>query len=395
MFTIKNELENFPPVNFENIEASGISMAENVRSSIVLYNKAIESLKTNSEDIAIIELKKAISLNPHFYEAMNLLGICYAYVNDLSRAEEMFQKVMSGEHNSIQAMEYVKRLSGGSDSSSSKNSKFAKNTRSNNQNKRTQTSGIKPLNPPSRTVNSSSPAKTSGFSKKVQRLSLNKVIVVMCIVSFILGAFLVYITGFSATNKGQAFKNNASKNDSTIKDKTKDTSKDNSKEQLEQLQLDYDNAKSDLDTSYETINSLKTTNKLLQAENLITKGKTLDAANILISLKDSLLSEQDRQLYDTLSLEAYAKAAKNAFDQGYKAFNAKNYQDALKLLQNVQVFAPEYKDMDRVFYYIGKSYAALNDPANAVVAFQKVVDNYPNSKYTKYSSNRIKELQQN
>jgi len=43
----------------------------------VLYNKALEDFRAKSEDIAIIELKKAISLNPDFHEAMNLLGIFY------------------------------------------------------------------------------------------------------------------------------------------------------------------------------------------------------------------------------------------------------------------------------------------------------------------------------
>jgi len=51
----------------------------------VLYNKALEDFRAKSEDIAIIELKKAISLNPDFHEAMNLLGIFYMYMIKLQK----------------------------------------------------------------------------------------------------------------------------------------------------------------------------------------------------------------------------------------------------------------------------------------------------------------------
>jgi lipoprotein NlpI len=107
---IRAELQQFRPINLEEIIKRDEKIPDSIRNSIVLYNKAIESLKSGSEDIAMIELKKAISLNPHFNEAINLLGVCYCYVGETEKAAEMFNKVIKAESNSVVAMKYMQKL---------------------------------------------------------------------------------------------------------------------------------------------------------------------------------------------------------------------------------------------------------------------------------------------
>ena len=77
MIDLRKELMNFTPINLESIEKNNPGISEEVKKSVLLYNNALDNLKMDSEDIAVIELKKAISLNPEFYEAINLLGLCY------------------------------------------------------------------------------------------------------------------------------------------------------------------------------------------------------------------------------------------------------------------------------------------------------------------------------
>ena len=103
MIDIKTEIQDYKKINIDELVANGQVLAENIRNSIVLYNKAIESLSTGSEDIAMIELKKAVSLNPQFYEALNLLGICYNHINDNEKAAEIFNRVLKAENNGVKA----------------------------------------------------------------------------------------------------------------------------------------------------------------------------------------------------------------------------------------------------------------------------------------------------
>ena len=76
MINLHNELEKFPPIDLARLKSKGGDIPDNVNDAIILYNKALESLHTRSEDIAIISLKKAIALYGEFNEAMNLLGVC-------------------------------------------------------------------------------------------------------------------------------------------------------------------------------------------------------------------------------------------------------------------------------------------------------------------------------
>lgn len=79
---VKAELKNFKAIDLDEIVRGGEAIPDNVRNSVYLYNKAIEDLRTDSEDMAIIKLRKAVALNPHFNEALNLLGVCYTYVGE-------------------------------------------------------------------------------------------------------------------------------------------------------------------------------------------------------------------------------------------------------------------------------------------------------------------------
>ena len=110
MIDFKKELQNYPPNDLNKLSESNPDMPDNIKNSIMLYNKALEKFRFGSEDIAIIELRKAISLNPDFYEAYNLLGVFYIYTKDYDNAAQVFKKVIEAEKNSIIALNYLKKI---------------------------------------------------------------------------------------------------------------------------------------------------------------------------------------------------------------------------------------------------------------------------------------------
>ena len=60
--------------------------------------------------MAIIALKKAISLHPDFYEANESLGVCYVMVGKEDKAKAAFQQVINAGDTSIKALDYLKKL---------------------------------------------------------------------------------------------------------------------------------------------------------------------------------------------------------------------------------------------------------------------------------------------
>ena len=101
-------------IDLESVEER-IGSIDDMKHAMELYNKALDDLQSKNEDIAIIALKGHFTLS-RFYEAMNLMGICYLSLNDENNARRMFRKVMKTIIG-IRASKYLARLDGEDDSS--------------------------------------------------------------------------------------------------------------------------------------------------------------------------------------------------------------------------------------------------------------------------------------
>lgn len=116
MYNFKEEIQNFKPIDLMSLKQKLGQIPEDMQSAIEMYNKAIEDVEGHNEDMAIIALKKAVAIYPAFYEAMNLMGVCYEILEDAENARKMFNKVIQMDDSSIKAAEYLDKLDGRDDS---------------------------------------------------------------------------------------------------------------------------------------------------------------------------------------------------------------------------------------------------------------------------------------
>ena len=112
MLNIKEELSRYELIDVKSVEEKIGIIPDDMKNAIDLYNKALDDLRSDNEDIAIIALKKAIAIYPAFYEAMNLMGICYLSLDDEYNARRMFNRVIKMEDNSLRASNYLDKLDG-------------------------------------------------------------------------------------------------------------------------------------------------------------------------------------------------------------------------------------------------------------------------------------------
>ncbi|MCL1845215.1 MAG: hypothetical protein FWF77_04865 [Defluviitaleaceae bacterium] len=68
---------------------------EALNDAVDMYNQALEHIKHKSDDLAIIQLKKAVEINPRFVDALNLLTLCYLIQNERERAILTSERVLS------------------------------------------------------------------------------------------------------------------------------------------------------------------------------------------------------------------------------------------------------------------------------------------------------------
>lgn len=70
------------------------------------------------------------------------------------------------------------------------------------------------------------------------------------------------------------------------------------------------------------------------------------------------------------------------FKKAIEEFKAKKYKSALKEFQKIVLHYPDAREAAEAQYYLGRCWEELKNPYQAFLAYQKVIDSYPNSKRT-------------
>ena len=371
---LKTELQNFKAINLEEITKGETQIPDNIRNSVYLYNKAIESLKTGSEDIAVIELKKAVAMNPEFYEAMNLLGICYNYLGEKEKAAEVFDRVMKGESNSIMAMNYLQQFG---------LNESVQLPKSRNVKKPVQQPPQQQPGEPLKRIRTN---KSEATVRPVKKQGLIEIIKIGA--GFAAGILLAVLIFSILPEK-----------ENSIAEPPEDHTNPSVSMELDKYQKDYEELKEKFDLLQKDKEDVvkqsdyyKATIKLYEISILSGEKKYESAADMLLLMKTVVFKDKEKELFDNLYKSVMPQAAKYAYDQGYKLYNNKKYQESLEKLEKVQVYDPEFNKMDAVLYYTGRCCQALQDSRSAVALFQKLIDSYPRSAYLKSAKARLNEL---
>ena len=84
------EIKKVHSINMREIELNRYMIDDNIKKSIILYNTAIGELNKGNFDLVINDLKKSLSYNEGFTEAINL---CYVKMKEYKKAEKIFKKL--------------------------------------------------------------------------------------------------------------------------------------------------------------------------------------------------------------------------------------------------------------------------------------------------------------
>ena len=91
------------------VQASKQTM-ENLDSSIERYNHALECCYTDNLDVAVLQLKKVLSVNPHYLRARQLLALLYIENKQYKRADKELQRCLLLDVNNTTTLRYRKEV---------------------------------------------------------------------------------------------------------------------------------------------------------------------------------------------------------------------------------------------------------------------------------------------
>ncbi len=89
---------------------SNAARLDSINQTIKKYNQALTYCYQDSKDLAVIQLKKVLSLNPRFVRAHQLLALLYMDSEQWERAERELRKCMDIDRNNTQTLRYLKEV---------------------------------------------------------------------------------------------------------------------------------------------------------------------------------------------------------------------------------------------------------------------------------------------
>jgi len=376
LIDLKHELVNYPAIDIASLEINRPDLPDNFKNSVVLYNKALESIRSGSEDIAIIELKKAVSINPEFYEAANLLGLCYVSIKEYEKAEEMFKRVMDSEKNGAKALAYINALEGGNASGTAGSKKSAKKRQ--------------PLGIPAE--------KKQNTGKSLQKNSASyKKEILKYAIGCLIGIMVMAVINFLTSEPPQDPVPTSADVDTTQIEEAVEAVKKEYEAKLNDMKQRNDVLGESLRKANQSIDYYENVIELLEAEKLASSGEHYKAADLLIQLKSINFQDTEKEKYDKLLQDIMPKAAIEAYNQGVKLFKQNNFQEALDVLSKARLYGDGLSNvyMDAILYNLAKSYMELGDYQNAISTFNQVINDYPNSSYVKHAKSWIAYIESN
>lgn len=379
MIDVKSALEDFKPIDLESIEERAGELPENLSEAIKLFNRALEDALCKNEDMAIIGLRKAIALNPSFYEAMNLLGLCFAMIGKDEAAVSAFQQVINADNSSIKAMEYIGMLRGTDDA--------------------VEEDTLKPVKRKTKTKTRKAVEKQPSFWANALRAEDTRFYFMKYIVGIIIGVLLTSLIWYMVPANKSLFVFEKIESIDPTPELDKEIVLLN--ERIEKLEEDIRIAKNEnlkLTDDFQTYKQW--IERLNEANTEYLNGNYAQSAEILYNTHGMLIPSSLTDQYEQLREKVTVNAAEQLYLEGNSIYNGNYgkdpsiYKQAFEKYETAIYYLEDNRAsyMPALYYQAGKAAARCDEKQRAMEIFELLINEYPNSTYGSYASARLNEL---
>jgi tetratricopeptide (TPR) repeat protein len=346
-----------------------------------MYNNALTYLKQKSDDLAIIQLKKAIEINPKFIDALNLLTLCYLIQQEKDRASQLIDKVLTIDSQNPVALNYYSELHPG-----------RRPVHRAHKAPGTLTPIVTHATPPPDTTFKQTPIPPK------KRINFHFGI----IIAFILGvacAFAVFhylmIPAFEqeAVQQREALELNAIAGEQKSQQELKEKN-----DEIDGLNTTITELNDEITEVNARLEIQLNTNRILQAYNMYTDGRYQEAVDMADNL---IVTDQPPDIverHQSIFTGAYPQLAELYFASGDAAFQKEDYAAALPELQKCEKYmAEDNSKMGWLIYRLGRCYyenEATRDLAVEYLTEYTTNPNYSRQGYIDTAKRLLRNLQE-
>lgn len=339
------------------------SRLENVNQVVKKYNQTLTYARQNNEDMALIQLKKVLSLNPNFVNGHLLLALLYIRSDAPDKAKKAIEKVLKIDAHNITALRYMGELNGISGKTAEKEEDTKK-------------------------VDMRVNAKPVGkYKEPVSSMRGLFYIFTGAIIAIVAMWFLV------VPSMKEQISEEVQKNYTAVSEELSVRKTELKKLQEENKTLKATNEKNQSELKkYRADGTKNVYDKLLIALQLDSKNDSVQVMEQLVSIKESdLKTSTAKSIYKELKEKHFANASRTLYSQGWSQYNVGRYEEGLPLLKQAYEMN---KDNYEALYFLARSYDRLGKVKEAKKYYEELIVKFPDTVSGKQAVDYLKQLPQ-
>jgi len=335
---------------------------EKMNDAVTMYNHALGHIRQKSDDLAIIQLKKAVENNPRFVDALNLLALCHLIQNDKERAIVSVERVLSIDVQNPIANRYYAMLSPKGKSVRQATAPFTA-----------------PLKFANKAPDNTGPYKSIGINdKKPTNFHIAEIL------AFVIGGVIVGAVGYFLLFP--AFQSEHEREITRMEQAAVQAEETHQNEiqtilaQKDALQAEIENRDTAINHFEDAAELQERINAVYTAQWLSQENQLREAIDILDNLNTTGMDSNILNRIDAIREGAYPLLASHYFAEGQRAFNASDYYKALVDLELAHRFMAEgitnqWRDL---WFMLGSMYYNDGRLSDALEMLTLVRENFSN-----------------
>lgn len=352
------------------------TLLDTINQTIKKYNQSLAYCYQDSQDLAVIQLKKVLSLNPNYVKAHQLLALLYMQAEEWEKARKELMKCSRIDTNNTTTLRYKKEVDAvvNMDESVKKQPRRKEAERDVIQYRSGNETIIQPLG-----------------SREGRSVSTVLNIVIGIAIGVAAACFLILPARISSRN-------------SAVQDELRAVSEQldrrtSAVEELEQqvslLTQEKEKLEGDLENYAGDDGTMSSVNALLEALGAyMDDEEDMDGIAAALEKMDAQRAEQIesqafQDLYRRLLDRVGPTLAASYYEEGMDAYRKELYEDAIEKL----IKAVEYDGSDAdILYNLGNAYRQNENVDEAIEVYTRVVDSFPGTENARRAQNYIEEL---
>ena len=355
---------------------SNQSRLEIINQTIKKFNQALAYCRTDSNDLAIIQLKKVLSLNPKYIQAHQLLALLYIHTEDYDKAKRELEKCIKMDINNTTTIRYMKEVEAATGETEER-------------------SGTKK----NKNISSESLQYQSGNEVIIQPLNTKEPMGWSSLVNIFIGAVIGLAVMWFLVLPARIQAEKASINDElrivSEQADAKTTTITDLESQVASLTATKDELEQELENYVGTDGKMKANDDLLVAVDayITTPEDVNQTAEYLEQVDTQFLTTEASDafvtLYNKLFLLIGPQVSANYYETGYEAYRNADYVTAIADLAVSWKFD---NTNGEALYSLGNSYNKNGDIEEAIAVYEQVAQLFPDTEKARRSEEYIETL---